>query len=508
MKNGIKVILGICLMLSSSWAEGQKGPTSFTPVTQMHSLVVPITFPDAVDKSQYPSKEYLDSLLFDAKIQQFYNEMSYGKFNFTGDVLDFVVSPEPEVKNGSYQFTRDGITSEVGDLQIPNFDMTGYDQIVFLMISDYKNLGAWAGISNFTVNGVNYSGVKTLFMSPHVGNSYRDTLTGFSNPFVRIHPYAIQRGNSWVSTDREEGKIINGVTSFERTFMHELGHALGVGTHAQSRTNGSKYDYEAEVNENSGLLDKSYGNLFSIMGKSTFGLSMNMAFKTLLGWVDDGESKIIKDYGLESLTLFPMDHPQGIRGVDIRVPYDYASADWVHRNKGYTLEVRRVNFWDSMLVHPDLRGNVDGIMVNKHDGYTSRLLDMSPSANFKIGTTIVADLRDVVLKPGMTYSDGKVSFSNVVKNQDGSFSLGVSVIDPDAIVPLRLMPGLSVESYNSSKISFSTQQAGLIKVFALNGAEIYSSSFEKGSVHKSWKTSSQKGVIQIKIGSQSHILSF
>ena len=40
-----------------------------------------------------------------------------------------------------------------------------------------------------------------------------------------------------------------------------------------------------------------------------------------------------------------------------------------------------------------------------------------------------ADLRNVVLKPGMTYENPEIKLSNVVSNADGSFSVDVDVLE-------------------------------------------------------------------------------
>jgi hypothetical protein len=40
------------------------------------------------------------------------------------------------------------------------------------------------------------------------------------------------------------------------------------------------------------------------------------------------------------------------------------------------------------------------------------------------------DLRDVVLKPGMSHDNGEIRLSDVVANADGSFTVTVEVLQP------------------------------------------------------------------------------
>ena len=239
---------------------------------------------------------------------------------------------------------------------------------------------------------------------------------------------------------RIEGASTIDFTRFQRTFAHELLHTLRVGLgHANSRTNGGSFDYEPEVAGNElvpgyCLLNREYGNLYDVMGKAQYGVSLNSVFRDLLGWTNRGNRYSIKGYGQHTVTIHPLNGSRGVRSIEIRIPYDYgeppAGHDDLRKNKGYFLEVRRGDDqWDNMLLHPELRGNNDGLMVLKTDGRgRPRLLDMSPSPNFpRTHGRFVPDLRDVVLKPGMVYENDQVRLSHVVANGDGSFSIDVEV---------------------------------------------------------------------------------
>lgn len=228
-------------------------------------------------------------------------------------------------------------------------------------------------------------------------------------------------------------------SDFDRTFSHELIHYLGISPHATSRTNGNSYDYQAEEPNNNchcygdpslgDLLDLDYGNKFDVMGHSTYGMSLNTVYRDYFGWTNASNRYSIKNYGHYTVTINPLNSAAGIRTVEIRMPFQF--SDFGRKNAGYFLEVRTSsNKWDSMIAHPQLQENNNGIMVLKTEGYNSRLLDMSPSANIEYYGQRLPDIRDVVLKPGMTYASPELRLSNVTKNGDGSYTVDIDVLHP------------------------------------------------------------------------------
>jgi hypothetical protein len=70
------------------------------------------------------------------------------------------------------------------------------------------------------------------------------------------------------------------------------------------------------------------------------------------------------------------------------------------------------------------------------DGWTTSLLDASPSPNLKYDWGSIPDLRNIVLKPGMKYIDPHMRFSGVEQHPDGSYSLDIEIIDP-SILPAK-----------------------------------------------------------------------
>ena len=66
----------------------------------------------------------------------------------------------------------------------------------------------------------------------------------------------------------------------------------------------------------------------------------------------------------------------------------------------------------------------------KTDGYTTWLLDATPTPNFTYNWGNYPDFRDLTLKPGEIYDDNShVRFDNVVAHDDGSFSVDVEIHD-------------------------------------------------------------------------------
>ena len=67
------------------------------------------------------------------------------------------------------------------------------------------------------------------------------------------------------------------------------------------------------------------------------------------------------------------------------------------------------------------------MFVKKTDGFSSWLLDMSPSENINFYGQTTPDIRDVVLKPNMVYSNDDVEITTLSKNADGSFTVEITI---------------------------------------------------------------------------------
>ncbi len=100
-----------------------------------------------------------------------------------------------------------------------------------------------------------------------VGYPNRDIQFSFQNSTVYKIQYSIPLG----PTDSEEGYVAYDFSDFEQTFIHEFIHALGIGTHSLSKTNGSRPDYEPIINSNNGLENNDlWWDKFCVMGAGEY----------------------------------------------------------------------------------------------------------------------------------------------------------------------------------------------------------------------------------------------
>ncbi|HSH10112.1 MAG TPA: choice-of-anchor Q domain-containing protein, partial [Oceanipulchritudo sp.] len=405
--------------------EGQLGVDK-EPLRHRHLAVILIDFPDTpseVKAASFPTPAEMQKILFNDRLVPYLNDMSYGNFSISGDVFGYFTHQNPGYVEGSIVEVEQVVL--IDSIVIPNFDITQYDGVVLVSVHEKGLSGARGGDSPWMSLTINGSPVST-------SGIFSPLMVGFSSSPIE---WMIPTGPD---SSLEDTSTIQ-LNRFDRTFAHELFHYLGLLWHANSRTNGEFYDYEPEVSGNyqSGtsfpLLNWEYGNYFDVLGKSFYGVSLNASQRDYLGWSNSLNRSSIKGYGRYLARIHPLNSTTGIRMVEVRIPYQYNDfAELLGRkNRGYFLEVRTGDSeWDNMLMHPQLIENNEGIMVNKTDGASSQLLDMSPSPNFPFYGQTVPDLRDVVLKPGMVYENDEVRFSNVVKSPDGSFTVEIEVKRP------------------------------------------------------------------------------
>ena len=103
---------------------------------------------------------------------------------------------------------------------------------------------------------------------------------------------------------------------------------------------------------------------------------------------------------------------------------DFSSIGY--KNEGYFIETRsKEDIWSSFLDNAELSSNIEGVFVKKTDGYTSWLLDMSPSSNINFYGTTTPDLRDVVLKQNQNYENDDIKITVISKNLNGSFDIEI-----------------------------------------------------------------------------------
>ncbi len=417
-------LLSISISINAQKQKGKDWPL----IDNANVAIILIDYPDqdTETKSHFPSKEDFEQTFFGPQsvIQRYFDTVSYGKFKLTGEVFGYFTHQEGITEANEYQ---QNFIKTITTVNIPDFDIDKYDFLFYVSLNDYGWIpGGLAGSWDVEINGVKYENQSGVAQGLHIGKFQRNPSAQFTNIYTDQLESTI-----FTISGEETFDMATPFTKFERTAIHEMIHAINVGTHANSKTNGGSYEFETEVANNGSYLNSEYGNVFCVMGNSRYATSLNGGYRDLIGWTDEINRVKLDDYGHYNVTLFPINDQNGHRILEIRIPYIYSGAAWAgHKNQGYFLEVRKADHWDSSLSHQDIVENTKGILIQKTDGYTTWLLDASPSPNFSYNWGNFPDYTDIALKPGMSYDDGThVKFSNVTANSDGSFSLDVDVYE-------------------------------------------------------------------------------
>jgi len=442
----------ILFMIGLGWmlpvmmtAQPQKG-NDYPVQTNAHVAVILIDFPDTKKEIRdlYPTSAEITKELFDSNrfIQRYLKTMSYGKFNFTGEVFGpFTHQDGINALNG-YQMDA---YKTINTITIPGFQFSNYTHFAFIAYNDWNpgggcSFGRNSGLT-VKINGQSVNLPSFFRMVLAVGPYQRNPANGFSNHYTDLLmsqifvPLSVKPDGEYFYSN------YTGMTTFQRVFLHELFHTQGIWVHANSSTNGDHFYWEPEVSGNKDFLNHEYGNKMDMMGDAHWGFSLNSCFRDLLGWTDNQNRIKLTEYGIQRVRIYPVNRSSGFRLVEIRIPYAWSVRNSLdsefpasgRKNKGYFLEVREPDKWDSTLIHPSIQPITSGVVILQTDGYSSALLDASPSPNLSYSWGSVPDLRDIALKPGMRYRDNQISLSRVVKNSDGSFSLDIEIIDPSKV---------------------------------------------------------------------------
>lgn len=405
--------------------------------------VIPVRFSDTPANylAMQPSKKEIKQTIFEGRIKKFFDDISYGKFTYSGVVYDYVTS---SMKGLVGDGPVEGLAIEANvNLIIPDFDAQDYDGLAILPINDAGLALAYANRTVLTINGEK-ARTHFIMVPVHIGKYGRVASNVFQNTFTNTE---YDKEIATAEVIPPEFSIPNVLTEFEIIFSHEFLHFLGIGDHALSRTNGSKPAYEPEIANNGQLLSFDYGSKFDVMGYATYASSVNTVYRNFLGWIDEDKKGTIATKDTQTFTIFPLNNQDADKktAVEIRIPGKTASPLYsdigrgMYRsnfnNQGYFLEVRNRNDgtlkWDARLADVNVSENEKGLFIQKTDGYAAFLLDASPSPNIDYtltgGNGIVPDLRDVVLKPSMKYEDDYVKIYDVIANSDGSFTVTVEV---------------------------------------------------------------------------------
>ena len=429
-------------------------------------------------RSQWPTHKDWERRLFHSKIQDYFKQVSNDEFVITGDIFDYHTSNLILWdENTDVLATPQQILSSI-NFNATGFNFDNYDRVAFLSSHDARISVSNLGSYDFNINGTAFTNQSILFLSCQNGYWSRDMSNGLSDTFVQKKSYIIPTGVDSYEVDL----VWHDYSQSEATFCHEIGHALGVQAHANSRTNSGSYDYEEEVPNNIDYYDNEYGNFYDIMGTQSYGMGLNGSFRNFMGLLPQDDIKTVDQLGVQTITIHPINSTENNRYLEVLLPFE--NEGFGYKNKGYGLEVRKVDDLDAMMAHPQLQQNVEGIMVHKIYGLSSLLIDMSPSPNFEFSWGPFYDIRDVVLKPGMTYENDEVKFNNVINNGDVSFTLDVEIKSDKNWTPAPT--GISAVTQGSSQVLVTWENNHLTSGNTAN----LTVEFRNPSVESFWQTAS------------------
>ncbi len=395
----------------------------FETVRTRNIAVFPLTFQDSTAQQleTLPTAKQLQTVMFDksSAVAKYLDSQSFGQFTMTGKVFEPIALAENFIQpDGSPKWIQ-GFDS----IELPiNLDLGSYDTIIFVPMTAAGTLSTAVVFdgptTGFAINGDAVpSNLGLMWLPIDVSdsiNNFKETWVGWTNAQV---------------DEFKEGTWISPLTQFERTFIHELVHDLGVFGHANSRTgDGVPYWQADNLAEE---WDVEYGNNFDIMGNSSSAQGLSSFFKHRLGWISDRVITILEGAS-QRVQLEPNDSPTGFIGVQIinkgvfnqwtfRQDADYTET-------GYWIEVLpRKSPYSSNLDF--VSSNADGLIIHVTDGISPLLLDASPGPTRKYDWGKIADLSDVVLRPGESFSDGVIEITNVQASEEGTVSFLISKLE-------------------------------------------------------------------------------
>ena len=279
-------------------------------------------------------------IFFESGIKNFYNETSYGKFSFNGDVVGWITLQENSLDNPypplcNIPWDVDKIAKE------NNITLLNYDNVIVYLNRACNDL--WGGFGTLGKVSSNFDGVDHNL-------SY-----------------------AWISAPPEISSDLQDFSLFESITSHELGHNIGAG-HA------NELDCSKGVVPNQECVSLEYSNAFDVMGAAAeewdfkFAWHFNAYFKELFGWLDDEDIRAIKNPGEYNITLKPIETQSGIRVV--KIPADRIDKEGNIIYGAYYIEYRRPIGYDSRInkdapytnlpesLRELIKRNMDGLSIN------------------------------------------------------------------------------------------------------------------------------------------------
>lgn len=352
---GYRIGPGLIGAITLSSFTGRRSVVSHTEQGKL--AVFMINFADSPAKPF--TRQELQRRIFGGDVNNFFREQSYGRFEFTGQVFNWIdvpVNGAGDCHANTQSFGPGSVLDQF--ITDANIDMNDFEYVTIVYNCDGNN-GGWAITSpfNFNINGSLYPLLlATVFVD--------------QNSFQLL-------GDVW------------GMLDF--VLAHELGHNLSV-KHASSFDCGAaSIAFWCSKSE--------YGNHFDVMGIPRLASHFNFHFKELIGWLLPQEILNITQSGI--YTINDLETSGGIKGANI---YD-ADGD-----PAYSVELRQGYGYDQALNEPHLSSNQGGLLINDISSwlYNSILIDTTPQQN----VSAWQDQESVSLNPPSHVNDPQNIFSD------------------------------------------------------------------------------------------------
>ena len=302
---------------------------------EQKALVVLVDFQDS-GPQPFTSLQAKD-FIFNGNVNKFYQEASYGKTWWSGDVAGWITLPRNSEVNGI--------------CQLPSLTADGLDVII---TSQY--------------NLHNYGYLTILSHQPCLEGGFSDL--GKHDQVINGETFHISL--SLVVGDNFNEEKLAGFTVLDYLLSHEWGHGLGV-RHANSWECGFRILY--------GICSHiEYGNWFDIMGYPMAALHFNGLFKDALGWLSPGMLEISKS-GIYTINV--LEKPDGYPAAKILSPGLGTTPFYLEYRKplGFDLALAATSTVSTYGPIP-----LNGLFVNRefnlstYPGPASRLLDFMPGS--------------------------------------------------------------------------------------------------------------------------------
>jgi len=378
--------------------------------TNLRNLVILVHFTDNDELPFIPTPpftaEQMQERIFNGNIKHFYDEVSYGKAEITGNVYGwfnvhgfgntgFFASDDLFIKYSNEQSIAEKILSTVDNLE-------QYQYITFITTGNGCD-GIWARPwAEYIIDDKVYNlGTSILCYDPSWDIQWE----------YHTFPY------TWL----------------DQAFVHEEGHSMGLGHSNSLECMNGKI-----IGDNNECTVMGYGNRYDPMGNARFAIHFSAWQKERLGWLTDADILNINKSG--TYTINPLEYSSGYRGAKISVPnigalyfleyrtpvlLDRTLSDWPFNNANKGLFVHRSKQSCKWEEYYSL--NYPSNLVYTSDMTEYLLLDMSPDV-YDIGYPFT-DWWDVTLNDGIFIDAeaGNLKIGPIIKTTENSITFSVTM---------------------------------------------------------------------------------